>query len=75
MAACPLQVAVRIRPPQPHDGKAGAPAVEAADGVTLQAKEGSESKQFAFDRVFGPVPWLSKGRRNQKDFLCVSMFL
>ncbi|CAE7223635.1 kif4 [Symbiodinium sp. CCMP2592] len=54
MATRPLQVAVRIRPPQPHDGKAGAPAAEALDGLTLQAKEGSDSKQFAFDKVFGP---------------------
>ena len=56
--ACPLQVAVRIRPPQPHDGKAGEPAVEAIDSIKVQAAEGSESKQFAFDRVFGPVTWL-----------------
>ena len=54
--ACPLKVAVRIRPPQPHDGRVGnVKSVQVIDGVTLEALDGSDSKQFVYDRVFGPV--------------------
>ncbi|CAK9018797.1 unnamed protein product [Durusdinium trenchii] len=52
--ACPLQVAVRIRPPQPHDGKLGnVVSVQALDGVTLQVNEG-DCRALVYDRVFGP---------------------
>lgn len=56
MASCPLKVAVRIRPPQPHDGKVGnIKSVQVIDAVTLEANDGADSKQFVYDRVFGPV--------------------
>ena len=58
--ACPLKVAVRIRPPQPHDGRVGnVKSVQVIDGVTLEAMDGSDSKQFVYDRVF----WTSRKLR------------
>ena len=77
MASCPLKVAVRIRPPQPHDGKVGnIKSVQVIDAVTLEANDGADSKQFVYDRVFGPVCtsafcWQvcenTKNRQNQRS--------
>lgn len=49
--ACPLKVAVRLRPPQPHDGKVSEHVLRCCDEVTLE----TDGQTFAFDRVFGPV--------------------
>ncbi|CAJ1366021.1 unnamed protein product [Effrenium voratum] len=54
MASCPLQVAVRIRPHQPHDGKNGRASVQAADAATIETTDGTDTKTFVYDRVFGP---------------------
>ena len=49
--ACALKVAVRLRPPQPHDGKLSGDVLRCCDEVTLEA----EGHTFAYDRVFGPA--------------------
>lgn len=65
--ACPLKVAVRIRPPQPHDGRVGnVKSVQVIDGVTLEAMDGSDSKQFVYDRVFGPVESSDTAKRRRQ---------
>jgi hypothetical protein len=65
--ACPLKVAVRIRPPQPHDGRVGnVKSVQVIDGVTLEAMDGSDSKQFVYDRVFGPVESSDAAKRRRQ---------
>jgi len=51
----PLRVAVRIRPPQPHDGKRCGPAtVEKRDDTSLHIGYDGADRCFDFDRVFGP---------------------
>ena len=50
----PLRVAVRIRPTQAHDGKAGPPAVVPLDGTSLEVVPEGPKGRLEFNNVFGP---------------------